>query len=125
MLRMRSRGISILVCVLTAFCPLLCAGERCASSAEHVASDCAEHQHEHGGSPPQHDPLPHGDHTCLCSGSTAPGAALQAPPLEPAGLIAAGVTLRANPAAAAAAVRWATSGFPDLSSSARIAPLLI
>ena len=130
---MRSRGFSILTCVLTVLCPFLCTAELAAhqrqhgqdaatewESADHEHCDRPQHQHDPAG-----DPIPHGDHACLCTASIMPGAAMQIPALAPAGIVASDPQFL-NELSLLPFVR-ALRAFERADSpfSARIAPLLI
>lgn len=86
----------------------------------HEAGDRPHHNHDPNG-----EPVPHAEHTCLCTGSTTPGTALQIPSLEPAGVIAADDAFSASLERPALADCFAALGYADPRTSARTAPLLI
>lgn len=118
---------------MTLLCPAVCMTEL---SSHHVGDEADGHvaltesngqnqhrpHHEHD---PSGDPDPHGEHTCLCTGGTPPGAALQIPALEPAPAIAADVLFLTNLDAASLLHRLNANSPTDTSSGLRCAPLLI
>ena len=130
---MRSRWISILVCAMTVLCPVLCMAELSTHDDEHDrTANVSNNGISHGaGNRPHHqhdsnsDPKPHGEHTCLCTGSTTPGSVLQVPSLEPAGVFTADLALLTILELRSPADDLGTHGFTDPRSSARSAPLLI
>lgn len=132
-LNMRSGRMSILVCAMTVLCPVLCMAELSAHQEAHDETPNASpptHAHEGGDRPhhqhePNGDPVPHGEHTCLCVGSTTPGSVLQVPSLEPAGVIGADDEFLTSLECNALADSFVAHGFTDPRSSARSAPLLI
>lgn len=132
-LKMRSGRMSILVCAITLLCPILCMAELSAHQREHDATPdeaLATHAHERSERPhhqhdPAGDPVPHGEHTCLCAGATPPGSVLQVPSLELAGTIAADDVLLASLEKSASSDCFAAYGLTDPRCTARSAPLLI
>ncbi len=125
--------MSILVCAMPLLCPVWCmAGllARCGGHDAEVAvtkaSACGEnghrphHEHDPGG-----DPDSHGEHTCLCTGGTPPGATRQVPAPEPAAIIAADTVSFANLDTTVPSALHNARGPMDTSSGLRFAPLLI
>jgi hypothetical protein len=93
---MRSRRtIAILVCCMTALCPVSCGAQADSHASEagaaqeggchHASSDHrAPHQHHD----PDGSPVPQSTHVCVCT-TAAPGTQpIHVPALEPCGLIA-------------------------------------
>jgi hypothetical protein len=93
---MSSRLTAILVCVMTGLCPAVCTAELAAHSREiddGRDGSIAKHEHQHDNpTHHQHDsngePVPHSEHTCICTGGPTPGPIVQVPSLERAGAIA-------------------------------------
>lgn len=132
-LQMRSGQMSIFVCAITVLCPVLCMAELSAHRDAHdgdSAASLATHRHERGDRPhhqhdPNGDPVPHDEHSCVCTGGMAPGSVLQVPSLEPAGVIVADDVFFTSLKRHARADCITEHGFTDPRSSARSAPLLI
>lgn len=100
--------------------------EHDATVAVTTAATCGENgQQPHHEHDPSGDPDSHGEHTCLCTGGTPPGAALQIPALEPAAIIAADNVSLANLDTTFLLVLLQARGPTDTSSDLRCAPLLI
>ena len=132
-LQMRSGQMSIFVCAITVLCPVLCMAELSAHRDAHdgdSAASLATHRHERGDRPhhqhdPNGDPVPHDEHSCVCTGGMAPGSVLQVPSLELAGTIAADDVLLASLEKSASSDCFAAYGLTDPRCTARSAPLLI
>lgn len=94
--------------------------------ADVAATTCGEKGHQpHNEHDPSRDPDSHGEHTCLCTGGTPPGAALQIPALEPAAIIAADNVFLANLDTTFLLALLKARGPTGTSSGLRCAPLLI
>ncbi len=125
--------MSIFVCAMTLLCPVWCMAGVSAHCEEHdvdvavrTAAPCGENGHRpHHEHDPSSDSDPHGDHTCLCTGGTPPGAALQIPALEPAAIIATDNVSLANLDTTFLLGLLKARGPTDTSSGLRFAPLLI
>ncbi|MBK8914479.1 MAG: hypothetical protein IPM64_07725 [Phycisphaerales bacterium] len=96
-----------------------------ASNVAHVHQDAHHPHHPHHQHDPNGDPVSHGEHSCLCTGGTPPGAALQVPALEPAAIIADDDVSLANLDTTFLLVLLKARGPTDASSDLRCAPLLI
>lgn len=118
---------------MTLLCPVICMAElgahqdghdrgQDASCAAHVHQDAHNPHHQHD---PNGDPVPHAEHSCLCTGGTPPGAALQVPALEPAAIIAADDASPTNLDTTFLLVLLKARGPTNTSSDLRCAPLLI
>lgn len=122
--------MSIFVCIMTLFCPVVCMAGLEAHQGEHgqiqdvphATKNCQHPGQEHD---PNGDPAPHGEHSCLCTGGTPPGAAVQVPSLEPVAIIAADELFVAALAVVSTYHRADARGPTDPTSSSRCTPLLI
>lgn len=122
--------MSIFVCIMTLLCPVVCMAELDAHQDEHgkgqdpahATKDCEHPDQQHD---PSGDPAPHGEHSCLCTGGTPPGAALQIPAMQPAAIIAADDFSLANLDTASLMLLLNARDSTDISTGLRCAPLLI
>ena len=80
------RLVSIICSLMTGFCPFFCtiatahqASEPAESAISHVDLDAPAPHHEHD---PCGEQEPHPEHTCICTGTTAPAGAVHAPSLK-------------------------------------------
>lgn len=100
--------------------PLLNLGGRCFRRGRVEQLRRSRPRHDPNG-----DPVPHAEHSCLCTGGTPPGAALQVPALEPAAIIAADDASPTNLDTTFLLVLLKARGPTNTSSDLRCAPLLI
>jgi hypothetical protein len=80
---------AILLCAMTASCPLVCAVEAAFHACEHTP-DGGDAEHQHGCERTPHhrhdrtgEPIPHVEHSCICVAGTAVGHAVRVPALAP------------------------------------------
>lgn len=84
---------AILLCAMTALCPLVCAAEMALHACEHVCdADDAEHRHGRERAPHHRhdhsgDPIPHVGHSCICVAGAAVGQTVRIPALAPSALL--------------------------------------
>ena len=123
--------IAILVCGVTALCPLLCAAEA-ALHAQGGAADMgrAEHRHECESAPHEHeeesgDPIPHGNHSCICVAGTSVAPTLRIPALAPSALIDTPADWRYFSNSASGLSKYADGLAAELSRPPPNSPLLI
>ena len=130
---MSFRLTAILVCVMTGLCPAVCTAELAAHSRaaeDDWDASIAKHGHQHGN-PTHHqhdsngDPVPHSEHTCMCTGGPTPGPIVQVPALERAGVIVEQSLALARVGFVASADVSETRLLDDRPERARNAPLLI
>lgn len=122
--------MSIFVCIMTLFCPVVCMAGLDAHQGEHGQVQDSPHaktgcQHPDQEHDPNGDPAPHGEHSCICTGGTPPGAAVQVPSLEPIPVIAADELFVGAFAIFSTHHRANARGPTDPTSSSRCTPLLI